>query len=89
MSADPGLSRGSFSAGPRLVGVGMVNAGVVSSGVSVVVSVDPVLVVGPRLVLVVDSPVVLEVVEPEEVVVEGLVVEVGTMRVVVVVEGSG
>jgi hypothetical protein len=82
ISADPGLRLGSSSEGARLVGVGMVNAGVVSSGDSVV-SVDPV-VVEPRLVLVVEPPLVVEVVEPE-VVVDGRVVEVGTSRVVVVV----
>jgi len=83
MSADPGLRPGSFASGARLVGVGMVKAGVVSS-VVLVVSVDPVLVVEPRLVLVVEPPVV-EVVEPEEEVVEGWVVDVVTMGRVVVV----
>ena len=94
MSAEPGLRSGASSAGAWLVGVGMVKAGVVSSVVSVV-SVDPVLVVEPRLVVVVSPPVVL-VVEPEEVVVDGRVVEVVTMgrvvvvcRVVLVVEGWG
>ena len=64
----------------------MVKAGVVSAGVSVV-SVDPVLVVAaPRLVVVVDSAPVVEVVEPEDVVVDGGRVEVVTTgRVVVVV----
>ncbi|HUR49592.1 MAG TPA: hypothetical protein VMY88_08730 [Acidimicrobiales bacterium] len=83
ISADPGLRRGASSSGARLVGVGMVKAGLVSSVLSVV-SVDPV-VVEPRLVLVVDPPLVVEVVEPDEVVVDGRVVDVGTSRVVVVV----
>lgn len=83
ISADPGLRRGSPSVGARLVGVGMVKAGVVSSGDSVV-SVDPV-VVEPRLVLVVEPSLVVDVVDPEDVVVDGRVVDVGTNRVVVVV----
>ena len=65
------------------MGVGMVKAGVVSSGDSVV-SVDPV-VVEPRLVLVVEPSLVVDVVDPEDVVVDGRVVDVGTNRVVVVV----
>lgn len=56
------------------------------------VSVDPV-VVAPRLVLVVGPAPVMDVVEPDEVVVDGRVVEVGRSRVVVVVsrvvEGRG
>ena len=86
MSAEPGLRSGSSAAGARVVGVGMVKAGVVSSVVSVV-SVDPVLVVALRLVLVVEPLSVVEVVEPDDVLVEGRVVVVTIGRVVVVVVG--
>ena len=84
-SAEPGLGTGTVVPPPgRVSGVGMVDVGIGGSVVSVV-SVEPVVVAPPRLVLVVEPSAVVEVVDPEDVVVDGRVV-VGTIgRVVVVV----
>ena len=83
-SAEPGLGTGTVFPPGRVSGVGIVEVGTGGSVVSVV-SVEPVLVVAaPRLVLVVGPSVVVEVVEPDDVVVDGRLLVVTIGRVVVV-----
>ena len=82
-SAEPGLGVGTVSPPGRVSGVGIVEVGTGGSVVSVV-SVDPVLVVAPRLVLVVGPSAVVEVVDPDDVVVDGRLVVETIGRVVVV-----